>query len=145
MDLNEASESIFLYDLFNTIEVDAFHCWFRFYSPHRDDREWIEVNVKLRLANFSLRLGLYSEFIVAETFRNSFGEFSTEVDPIERGGDTGLYFSTSFTDGETFPSEEGRCRVKESELETIRYKVIRKLRIEGLNALGRCGTAAGLS
>ncbi len=64
MNLYENSKAICLYDLINSLEVDAYHCWFRFYSPNRDDAEWIEVNVKLRLDNSSLRLGLYDETMV---------------------------------------------------------------------------------
>ncbi len=60
MNLFESSEAISLYDLFGKIEVDASYCWFRFNSPNRDDIEWINVCVRLRLDNSSRRLGLYS-------------------------------------------------------------------------------------
>lgn len=135
MNLNEASKEIFLYDLFNSVEVNAYHCWFRFYSPTRDDVEWIEVDVRLRLDNSSLRLELYDESIIARIFKNVFGDFRTEVDPIERGGDIGIYYIASFTDGKPFPSGENRSSVNTSELDSIKYKVVRKLRIEGLKLL----------
>lgn len=145
MNLNEASKDIFLYDLFDSIEVNAYHCSFRFYSPNRDDAEWIDVDVRLRLNNFSLRLELYDETIIARVFKNVFGNYSTENDPIERGGDTGVYYIASFTDGKPFPTAEYRIPVKAKELDSIKYQVIRKLRIEGLKVLWSCDTAAALS
>lgn len=145
MDLYESSKATSLYDLFNEIEVEAFHCWFNFYSPNRDDYDWLEIHVKLRLNDYCLQLGLYDEKVIQEAFQNIFGQFSVVDDPIQRCGETGKYYCSSFIDGKAYHAEENRSPVNENELYTIKYKVIRKLRIEALKLLGRCDTVAALS
>lgn len=145
MDLYESSKATSLYDLFNETEVEAFHCWFNFYSPNRDDYDWLEVYVKLRLNDYCLQLGLYDEKVIQETFQNIFGKYTVVDDPIQRCGETGKLYCSSFIDGKTYPAEENRSKVDDTELIAIKYKVIRKLRIEAIEILGRCDSGAALS
>lgn len=145
MDLYESSEAISLYDLFNETEIEAFHCWFNFYSPSRDDYDWLEIHVKLRLNDYCLQLGLYNEKVIQETFQNIFGQYTAIDDPIQRGGETGKFYCSSFIEGKAYPAEENRSRVKETELRSIKYKIIRKLRIEVLKVLWISGTPSALS
>lgn len=135
MNLYESSQAISLYDLFNETEIEAFHCWFNFYSPSRDDYEWLEIHVKLRLNDYCLQLGLYNENVIRQIFQNLFGLYTVTDDPIQRGGETGKFYCSSFIEGKPYPSEENRSRVNDIELQTIRYKVIRKLRIEALKLI----------